>query len=159
MTVREAIERGPIDRARTIGTVYSETQFPDPMLVEYSRRTLQNSKALEGVNELAQIIREKDSGVEVEERVHPDGSVSVEIRWNRRPFEGKNVPPHYYYNAISVSADPFNDELMISSKEESEFIPQPMWSSNPTEGPSIVEYAIAHAYRNPIEKIGPPPKM
>ena len=158
MSVKEAIERGSIVRSRTIGRHVSETHSPDTRFVEASRKTLRDSKAMEGIDELSGVIRrEKDPEVEVKERIHPDGSVSVDISWNRRPCEEKDYPSsNYRYNSITISADPFKDEIAVWSKEETEYIREPMWRNPTGTDPTTVQYALADAYRNPKEMIGPP---
>ena len=160
MSIKEAIEIGRIERPRVIRQRLSETDTPDPMLVGYSRKTLRDSKVLQGIEELSGIIRETNPDVKIIERVHPNGSVSVDINWNRRPAEGANYRPEsYFYNSISVSASPFIDQIDISSKEVTEYIHSSEWNSypNPTgKGPTKVECALADAYRSPLEIIGPP---
>lgn len=151
MSIKESLERGPMDRQRTIlerstHNPYKEKLLDAGLLVHGEVGTPELLRALE------EEIKPKFPDVKlIDPEVTVDGAVSLSIAWNFRADPDMHISLlQFLYNSIAIHAYPSTRHLLVRG-EESELLDEREWRSDP----KLVEDAIVFAYKKPAQILGP----
>lgn len=145
MSMKEALERGPMRRKRTIKPfdmdLYRGELTADISIFEQSGVTVM-------LNELKEIIEPNFPDVQIIESRLVTGHMCKGIQWN-----GRNIDiPGYLFNRKNTLLDmvririDLSGDLYVGSEKGEELITRAQWSSDH----GIIENSLADAYRDPL---------
>lgn len=155
MSIKEALERGPMDRERYVLSFNQVREGYEKEVLEKGRELLKGAGIPTLLHELAEIIKQGFSDIRVEEEIlNRDGTVLTRLEWNFRnlPEELPFRSGDYEYNAIHVYARPLTKDFLIEGQESEQIIEQQWRFGDPKD----VEDAIVRAYLQPMRMTGPP---
>lgn len=152
MSIKEAIERGPMDRHRTRYLSHQDSFYNSAETyrkkIEAVRRLFEESGVRRVLNELADVIRPEFPDVAIVERGSA-GGLSLDIEWNHRSEPAfPNMSPLPMVDMVVVQGDFLGDNLTVSGEKEKEVLRRRQWESR-----EVLEDAIAIAFKNPLRLV------
>lgn len=150
MSIKEALERKPVDRKRTI--VGRDIQYnSDKVVSDRSLAIMKDSGALESLDELTKIVSSEFPDVKILPHMTFKGRMGFDFAWNfREPPIEERQDIKAIHSAFRVEVYPVDEAIIVESQGEKglegELLTKSQWSTDRR----AVEDALVHAFKNPF---------